>query len=107
MSKARSKALLFSSGMLNDEPDSLQGYYAGFISRAVAIIVDFALISLVSAVVIAAMSLFFDVPSIKRFIYLLNSMLPGIDQVFIWLTGPRFDALFYFLFMYLYFIFFF
>ena len=41
MSKARSKKGLFSTGMLNDEPDSLQGYYAGFTSRAVAIIIDY------------------------------------------------------------------
>ena len=107
MSKTRAKAHLFSTGILNEEPDSLQGYYAGFASRAVAIIIDFAIISLVSAVVIGAMSLFFDLPSIKRFIFWLDSVLPGIAQVFIWLTGPGFAGLFYVLFMYLYFIFFF
>jgi uncharacterized RDD family membrane protein YckC len=107
MSKTRAKAHLFSTGSLNEEPDSLQGYYAGFTSRAVAIIIDIALVSLVSAVVIGAMSLFFDLPSIKRFIVWLNSMLPGIAQVFVWLTGPRFAAIFYILFSYLYFIFFF
>jgi uncharacterized RDD family membrane protein YckC len=107
VSKARSKAQLFSSGALNEEPDSLQGYYAGFASRAAAIIIDIAIISLVSAVVIGAMSLFFDLPSIQRFIRWLNSVLPGVDRVFIALTGPRFAALFYLLFLYLYFIFFF
>jgi uncharacterized RDD family membrane protein YckC len=85
----------------------LQGYYAGFTSRAVAIIIDLAIITLVSAAVIAAMSLFFDLPSIKRFIFRLDSVLPGISQIFIWLTGPRFAAVFSFLFLYLYFIFFF
>ena len=107
MSKTRSKNRLFSSGMLNDEPDSLQGYYAGFISRAVAIIIDVVIISLVSAVVIGALTLFFDLPSVKRFIFWLNSILPGSDQVFSALTGPRFAAIFFFLFLYLYFIFFF
>ncbi len=107
MSNARSKAHLFSPGVLNEEPDSLQGYYAGFTSRAVAIIIDFAIISLVSAVVIWFMALFFGLPSIQRFIEWLNSLLPGFDRVFIALTGPRFAALFYFLFLYLYFVFFF
>ena len=107
MSKTRAKAHLFSTGILNEEPDSLQGYYAGFTSRAVAIIVDLAIISLVSAVVIGGVSLFLDLPSIKRFIFWLNSVLPGIAQVFVWLTGPGFAGVFYFLFLYLYFIFFF
>ena len=101
------KAHLFSPGTLSDEPDSLQGYYAGFTSRAVAIIIDVAIISLVSAVVIGAMSLFFDLPSVQRFIRWLNSVLPGSDQIFIGLTSTRFAGFFYLLFMYLYFIFFF
>jgi uncharacterized RDD family membrane protein YckC len=107
MSKARSKKGLFSTGMLNVEPDSMQGYYAGFTSRAVALIIDMAIITVISAGVIGAMSLFFDLPSIKRFILWLNSLLPGISQIFVWLTGPRFAALFYILFSYLYFVFFF
>ena len=107
MSKTRAKAHLCSTGNLNEEPDSLQGYYAGFTSRAVAIIIDIAIISLVSAVVIGTMSLFFDLPSIKRFIFWLNGVLPGIAQVFVWLAGTQFAGLFYVLFMYLYFIFFF
>ncbi len=106
MSKARSKGL-FSTGMLNVEPDSLQGYYAGFTSRAVAIIIDMALITLISAVVIGAMSLFFDLPSVKRFIHWVNDLLPGFDQVFVWLAGVRFAAIFYLAFLYMYFIFFF
>jgi len=101
------KAHLFSSGMLNEEPDSLQGYYAGFASRAVAILIDIAIISLVSAVVIGAMSLFFDLPSVQRFIRWLNSVLPGSDQIFIGLTSTRFAGFFYLAFLYLYFIFFF
>jgi uncharacterized RDD family membrane protein YckC len=105
MSKAR--AHLFSTGMLNEEPDSLQGYYAGFASRAVAIIVDVALISLISAVVIAFMSLFFSLPSVQRFIDWVNSFLPGFAQVFVELTGPRFAAIFFLVLTFLYFIFFF
>jgi len=107
MSKARVKGHLFSTGMLNNEPDSLQGYYAGFTSRAVAIIIDVALVSLVSAVVIAAMSVFFDLPSVQRFIQWLDSMLPGFDRLFIGLTSARFAAFFYIALLYLYFIFFF
>jgi len=107
MSKAREKAHLFSTGVLNDEPDSLQGYYAGFTSRAVAIIIDVAIITVISAVVIGALTLFFDLPSVQRFIRWLNSVLPGFDQVFIALTSARFAAIFYILFSYLYFLFFF
>ena len=107
MSKARSKKGLFSTGMLNVEPDSLQGYYAGFTSRAAALIIDVAIITVISAVVIAAMSLFFDLPSVKRFIYWLNSILPGFAQIFSALTSTRFAAIFYALFSYLYFVFFF
>ena len=88
-------------------PDSLQGYYAGFASRAVAILIDVAIISLVSAVVIGAMSLFFDLPSVQRFIRWLNSVLPGSDQIFIGLTSTRFAGFFYLALFYLYFIFFF
>ncbi len=104
---SKGKAHLFSSGMLSEKPDSLQGYYAGFASRAVAIIIDFALISLISAVVIAFMSLFFGLPSVQRFIEWVNGFLPGFAQVFVELTGPRFAAIFYLLFTYLYFTFFF
>jgi uncharacterized RDD family membrane protein YckC len=107
MSKAREKAHLFSTGVLKDDPDSLQGYYAGFTSRAVAIIIDVAIITVISAVVIGALTLFFDLPSVKRFIAWLNSILPGFDQVFLALTGARFAAIFYLLLSYLYFIFFF
>jgi uncharacterized RDD family membrane protein YckC len=107
MSKARAKAHLFSTGVLNDEPDSLQGYYAGFASRAVAIIVDVALISLISAVVIAFMSLFFGLPSVQRFIDWVNSFLSGFAQVFVELTSPRFAAIFFIVTNLLYFIFFF
>jgi len=107
MSKARAKGHLFSTGLLNDEPDSLQGYYAGFTSRAVAIIVDVAIIALVTAVVMAAMTLFFDLPSVQRFIVWLNRVLPGIDRLFSGLTSAPFGAFFFLLFQYLYFIFFF
>jgi uncharacterized RDD family membrane protein YckC len=107
MSKTRAKAHLFSTGILNEEPDSLQGYYAGFASRAVAILIDVALISLISAVVIGAMSVFFELPSVQRFINWVNSFLPGFDRVFVALTSPRFAGFFYLLLTYLYFIFFF
>jgi uncharacterized RDD family membrane protein YckC len=107
MSKTRAKAHLFSTGILNEEPDSLQGYYAGFASRAVAIIVDFAIIGLVTSVVVAALSLFFSISSVERFINWLNSVLPGIINVFDALTSPPFGVIFFLLFEYAYFIFFF
>jgi uncharacterized RDD family membrane protein YckC len=107
VSKTRAKAHLYSTGILKEEPDSLQGYYAGFTSRAVAILIDIAIISLVSAVVIGAMSVFFDLPSVQRFIRWLNSVLPGSDQIFFALTSARFAGLFYVVFLYLYFVFFF
>jgi len=53
------------------------------------------------------MSLFFDLPSVKRFIYWLNSILPGFAQIFSALTSTRFAAILYVLFSYLYFVFFF
>ncbi|HTP11563.1 MAG TPA: RDD family protein [Anaerolineae bacterium] len=105
MSKKR--AHLFSTGVLNDEPDSLQGYYAGFTSRAVAIITDYAIISLVTAVVIAALSLFFSIPSVDRFIQWLNSILPGSQRIFGALTSAPFGLAFFIVFQFLYFIFFF
>jgi uncharacterized RDD family membrane protein YckC len=107
MSHARSKGHLFSTGTLSDEPGTLQGYYAGFTSRAVAIIIDFAIITVISGVVIGAMSIFFDLRSIQRFIQWVNSFLPGFDQVFVALTGPLFAGLLYLVFLYLYFVFFF
>ena len=107
MSKTHARAHLFSTGVLNEDPESLQGYYAGFTSRAVAIIVDFAIISLVSAVVIAALSLFFGIPSVQRFIDWLNSLLPGSINVFDALTSPPFGVIFFLLFEYVYFVFFF
>lgn len=88
-------------------PDSLQGYYAGFTSRAVAVIVDFSIIVLVTSVVVAALSLFFDIPSVQRFIVWLNGVLPGIDRLFVWFTSPPFGGIFFLLFEYVYFIFFF
>ena len=105
MSKA--KAHLFSTGVLSEEPDSLQGYYAGFTSRAAAFLIDIALISLANAVTIAALSLFIGLPTIQRFIDWFNSLLPGFAQIFITLVSPRFTAIFFFAFLYLYFIFFF
>jgi len=107
MSTSRPTLRSSSPAKVDTAPDSLQGYYAGFTSRAVAIIIDFAIIALVSAVVIAALSLFFDIPSIQRFIEWLNTVLPGIDRLFGWLTSPPFGAIFFLLFEYLYFIFFF
>jgi uncharacterized RDD family membrane protein YckC len=96
-----------SSTALGTTPDSLQGYYAGFASRAAAIILDVILVTVISAIALAFMSLFFDLPSIQRFITWVNSFLPGFDQVFIGLTSSRFAAIFYFALLYLYFIFFF
>jgi uncharacterized RDD family membrane protein YckC len=106
MSKARSKGL-FSTGILNIEPDSLQGYYAGFASRAVAIVIDYSIIFLVGAVCIGAMALFFDLPTVQRFIQWVNNILPGFDRIFVWLTSPRFAATFVILLQYAYFVFFF
>jgi uncharacterized RDD family membrane protein YckC len=88
-------------------PESLQGYYAGFASRAVAILIDVAIISLISAVVIGTMSLFFDLPSVQRFIKWLDSLVPGFGQVFVGLTSARFAGFFYLLLTYLYYVFFF
>ena len=92
---------------IDTAPGSLQGYYAGFSSRAVAIVIDFVIISLVSAITVAALALFFDIPSIQHFINWLNSVLPGIINIFDALTSPPFGALFFLLFQYLYFVFFF
>ena len=102
-----SKAHLFSTGILNDAPNSLQGYYAGFTSRAVAIIIDYAIISLVTAVVVASLSLFFGIPSVGRFIQWLDSILPGSQRIFDALTSSPFGLVFFVVFQYLYFVFFF
>jgi uncharacterized RDD family membrane protein YckC len=107
MSASRPTTRSASPVKVDTTPDSLQGYYAGFTSRAVAIIIDFAIIVLVTSVVIAALSLFFDIPSIQRFIAWLNKVLPGIDRVFAWFTSPPFGGIFFLLFEYVYFVFFF
>ncbi len=107
MSAARSKAHLFSTGALNEDSDSLQGYYAGFASRAVAIIIDYAIIVVVSGVVVGALALFFSIPSVMRFINWLNSVLPGSINIFDGLTSPAFGAIFLILFQFVYYIFFF
>ncbi len=107
MSAAHPKDRLFSAGKLNNAPDSLQGYYAGFTSRAVAFIIDYAIIVLTTAIAVGALSLFFDIPSVARFIDWLNSVLPGILNVFLALTSSTFGVVFFFLFQYAYFVFFF
>lgn len=106
MSKTRSKGL-FSTGILNVEPDSLQGYYAGFASRAVAIVIDYTIIFLVGAVSIGAISVFLDLATVQRFIQWVNAILPGFERIFVWLTSARFAAIFVVLLGYAYFIFFF
>jgi uncharacterized RDD family membrane protein YckC len=95
------------SGKVDTAPASLQGYYAGFASRAVAIVIDFAIISLVSAVVIAFLTLFFAMPTVQRFIQWVDHILPGFEGVFVWLTSARFAAFFFVLFQFTYFVFFF
>jgi uncharacterized RDD family membrane protein YckC len=107
LSKTRAKAHLFSPGVLNEDPDSLQGYYAGFTSRAVAIVLDYTIVFLVGAVCIGAMALFLDLPTVQRFIQWVNAILPGFDRIFVWLTSPRFAATFVILLQYAYFVFFF
>jgi uncharacterized RDD family membrane protein YckC len=104
---SKGKAHLFSTGTLKDDSGSLQGYYAGFTSRAVAILIDYAIIALVTAVVVAALALFFGIPSVQRFIDWLNSVLPGIINLFDALTSPPFGAIFFIVLQFLYFMFFF
>jgi uncharacterized RDD family membrane protein YckC len=93
--------------MLNDEPDSLQGYYAGFASRALALIIDYSIIILIGTFSIGAMTLFFDLAAVQRFIQWVSSILPGFDRLFVWLTSARFAGLLFLLVNYGYFIFFF
>lgn len=107
MSKMRAKAHLFSTGVLNEDPDSLQGYYAGFSSRAVAIIIDYVIIFMIGTVVIGSLALFLDLASVQRFIQWVSSILPGFERIFAWLTSARFAAFFFILLQYVYFIFFF
>ncbi len=88
-------------------PASLQGYYAGFSSRAVAIIIDYAIIALVSAMVVLTLSLFFNISSVQRFVSWLDGVLPGMNRLFEWLLGPPFGPFFFLIFQYVYFVFFF
>ncbi len=105
MSAAHPKGRLFPAGKLNEAPDSLQGYYAGFTSRAVAIIVDYAIVALITGIAIITLSVFFNIASVQRFIDWLNSLLPGISNVFAALTSPTFGVIFFILFQYVYFVF--
>jgi len=71
------------------------------------LIVDYAIIVLVTGIVVAGLSLFFDIPSVQRFIRWLGGVLPGSDRLFDWLVNPPFGGVFFLLFQYLYFVFFF
>jgi uncharacterized RDD family membrane protein YckC len=95
------------TGKVDIAPDSLQGYYAGFASRAVAFVIDYAIIILMSAVVTAGLSFFLGIRSVQAFINWINTMLPGIINVFDALTSPPFGLIFFLLFQWLYFVFFF
>lgn len=103
MSAAKPRA----KAKLDTSPDSLQGYYAGFSSRAFAIIVDYAIIVTITVVVAGGMALFFNMASVVRFIDWLDRLLPGIGLFFQWLTSPAFVFSFLIAFQYLYFVFFF
>ncbi len=104
---SKNKAHLFSTGVLSDEPDSLQGYYAGFTSRAVALVIDYLIIFLVGTFIIGTMTFFIDLAAVQRFIQWVNSILPGFDQLFIGLTSARFAGVLFLLVNYGYFVFFF
>lgn len=92
---------------VDQAPDSLQGYYAGFVSRAVAWIVDYAIIVLVTMIVSLALSLYFSAPSVQRYTQFLDRLLPGVQAFVDYLSSPPFVLLAGVVFFLLYFVFFF
>jgi uncharacterized RDD family membrane protein YckC len=93
--------------IVDQAPDSLQGYYAGFVSRAVAIVLDYVIIVLVTVIGLTALSLFLNLRSVQAFIRFLDGVLPGSLGFADSLLGPRFALLAGVVVYLLYFVFFF
>ena len=106
MSKAHGKAHLFSTGILNDEPDSLQGYYAGFASRGVAWVVDQTIAITIPLVILGVTTYFLNMQPVERFRSFLEGILPGSNDVINWFLSPQFALILGVTFFYAYFVFF-
>jgi uncharacterized RDD family membrane protein YckC len=89
-----------------DTADDLQGHYAGFVSRAIALLIDYAIIVVTSVIMLAAVSIFFNLPTVHGFIQWLDSWLPGSQRLFELPSRPLFGASFISLCYLLYFVFF-
>jgi uncharacterized RDD family membrane protein YckC len=95
-----------STGRVDTAADSLQGYYAGFTSRAVAWVVDQSIALTIPLVIVAIMGYFLNVPAIARFEQFLESILPGSNAFISWFLGPQFALILTLVFFYSYFVFF-
>jgi uncharacterized RDD family membrane protein YckC len=106
MSRPRVTVRDSASGKLDTAPDSLQGHYAGFASRAVAWLVDQAIALAIPIVIISIVHYFLNLGAIVSFISLLESLLPGTNAFIRWFLGPQFTVVVALLFFYSYFVFF-
>ena len=94
------------TGQVDTTADSLQGYYAGFTSRAVAWVVDQSIAITIPLVILAVIGYFLNMPTIVRFEQFLESILPGSNAVIAWFLGPQFALILAVTFFYSYFVFF-
>ena len=106
MSKPRTTVRASASGTVDTAPDSLQGHYAGFASRAVAWLVDQSIALTIPIIIISIIHYFLSLGAIVSFISLLESLLPGTNAFMSWFLGPQFTVIVALLFFYSYFVFF-
>jgi len=89
-----------------NSPDNLQGYYAGFISRLIAFVVDIAVINLSLLFIGWFIGLFLSLFEQSSALGASLENIPYINDVINLLLNPVFIALFIFGFVFIYFTFF-
>jgi uncharacterized RDD family membrane protein YckC len=94
------------TGKLDLAPDSLQGHYAGFSSRAVAWLVDQSIALTIPIIIVSVIRYFLSLGPIVNFINLLESLFPGTNAFMSWFLGQQFALVVALLFFYSYFVFF-
>jgi uncharacterized RDD family membrane protein YckC len=106
MSKPRTTVRASASRKVDTAPDSLQGHYAGFSSRAVAWLVDQSIALTIPIIIVSIIRYFLSLGPIVNFINLLESLLPGTNAFMSWFLGQQFALVVALLFFYSYFVFF-
>jgi uncharacterized RDD family membrane protein YckC len=94
------------TGKLDLAPDSLQGHYAGFSSRAVAWVVDQAIALTIPIIIITIIHYFLSIGAVASFMSLLESLFPTTSAFMNWFLGAQFTLVVTLLSFYAYFVFF-